>query len=163
MALASLLALQEAQKLSSGLAWLYLITIEHELMPMPLRLASPSLESVLSQGFIFLPSRFDVELPTESFEQLGRARLVLDGVDGVLLDALQQLPSTPTIKIQVVLETQLDTVQAQVQDLEIEGAVRVEGASRLSADLVSSRFSLLPFPGINMDRTRVPGIFTDVA
>ena len=159
----SLLALQEAQKLSSGYAWYYLFTFTHANMPTPLRLASPSFESIVSRSMTFLPSRFDVELPSETFEQIPRARIVMDGASGVILDALQQLPSSPIITIEVVLETQLDTVQLVIDNLEIDTAVQVEGVSMISAELVSSRFSQLPFPGINMDRTRVSGIFTDIA
>ena len=161
--LASLVALQEAQKLSSGVVWLVLFTVQHPQMPAPLYLVSPSFVSVNSRGKDYLPSRFDVEFPSESFESTGRARIVMDGVSGVILNALQSLPSSPTFTIEVVLESDLDTVQLAISDLEIEASVRTEGANRLSAELTSSRFAQLPFPGINMDRARVSGIFTDIA
>lgn len=163
MAFSSLVALQESQKLSSGICWWVLFTFTHSLMPAPLRLVSPSTESIVSRGNTYLPSRFDVQFGSERFDEIPRAMISMDGVSGVILDALLQLPSSPTISIEVVLETSLDTVQTAMYDLEISPAVRVEGVASISAELVANRFNALPFPGFNMDRRRVPGIFTDIA
>lgn len=161
MALASLAALQEAQKLSSGICWWILLTIEHEDMPTPMRLVTPSLDPITSRGNVYSPTRFDVEGISERSGELARPRIMIEAPSGVVLAALQSLAFSPTIAIEVVLENDLNTVQAAIYDLEITNVQATTSA--LVADLVSSRFAKLPFPGVNMDRKRVAGIFTDVA
>ncbi len=156
----SLNALLEAQSLSSGELWLCLATVEHPTFAQPLRLAEPRIEPLVAGGRTFAPSRFDVVFPTDQFEEQVRASVVYEGVSGLILATLQGLRPRPTVTFEIVTETDPDETLFTAPNLEIANLIQ-EGLTSTTLELEAPRAAVLPFPGINMDRERVPGMFTD--
>lgn len=161
MAWVSLDALLTAQAFSDGDQWIKLITVEHPIFSQPLRLASWRIETVTSLGRIFQPTRFDVGYPSEQFDETARASVVFDGVDGTILDAIQGLRPRPVATLEIVLESDPNTIIFQAPDFEISNLLQ-EGLTSTILELEVGRAAVLPFPGINMDRTRMAGMFTDL-
>jgi hypothetical protein len=157
----SLSALQDALKLSSGEPWLALLTISHASLAQTLRFASPSRVAIVSNGQTYLPSRFDVVLSSESFEQPVRAEITIEAVDGTLLAELQVLDPSPTVDIRVVTESEPDIVQVSQLGL-LFSRLSVEGVQSMFFELTSESILGQTFPSRKMTRDRVPGIFTDI-
>lgn len=161
MALQSYAALVEAQALSSGVVFLTLLTFDHATLPAPLRFVSPGSSGVVSRGNPYVAFPFDIVLPPERFGEVPVATLTIGNITGEVFAALQALRPSPSITIEIVTEDDLDTVQYANADFEI-GSLTVDGVSSLSMELAVARIFSLPFPGINMDRANVPGIFSDL-
>lgn len=157
----SLSALIEAHRLSSGELWLALLSIEHPDMPTPLRLANPSRTVFASNGLDYQPSRFDLILSSEAFDQPIKASITIEAVDGVLLSSLQALDPSPTVDIRVVAESEPDIVHVRQSEL-IFSSLSVEGIRSMFFELSSEAIFGNVFPSKRMTRDRVPGIFTDV-
>lgn len=161
MSFISLNALLDAQSLSSGDLWITLATVDHPTFASPLRIASPRIEPLVSSGITFSPGRFDVIYPADQFGDVVRSSIVYDGVNGEILAALQGLRPRPVVTLEIVLESDPDTVLFSAPELEISSLTQ-EGISSTTLELEFSQTSNLPFPGINMDRVRVPGMFTNL-
>lgn len=154
-------ALLEAHKLSSGELWIALVTISHASLAAPLRFANPARAPFVSQGQTYQPSRFDLVLSADAFDQPVRAEITIEAVDGTLLEALQVLDPSPTVDLRVVTESEPDIVQASQDGLEFS-RLSVEGVQSMFIELSSESLVGATFPGRRMTRDRVPGIFTDV-
>lgn len=161
MAFQTLNALVEAQKLSSGVVVLTLLTFEHASLPSTLRFVNSSVTNVVSRGNPYMAFPFDVIFAPERFGEVPVAQLTIGNVTGEIFNALQALRPSPMITIELVTEDELDTVQYSNTDFEI-GSMVLEGVSTLTMELAVSRIFSLPFPGINMDAQNVPGIFTNL-
>jgi hypothetical protein len=157
----SIAALTEALAQSSGELWIYLITATHASLGTPLRLACPATASVVSQGRTFTATRFDIVITAESFETAPRAELVIDAVDGTLLQTLQVLDPSPLVDIELITASEPNIIQAAQRGLEF-ARLSVEGVRSMSIELSSESVFSAPFPGVRMTRDRVPGIFTDL-
>lgn len=158
---ASLNSLFASQALSTGEEWIVLATVEHESFSQPLRLASPRYEPIVSNGNEFAPSRFDVVYPSEQFDEAARASVTFEGVDGQILAAIQGIRPRPVITLELVLDSDPDTIVYTAPDFEISNLIQ-EGLTSTTLELELSRTLNLPFPGINMDRKRMAGMFTDI-
>lgn len=157
----SLQALLEAHKLSSGELWPALVTISHASLAQPLRFANPARVPFVSNGETYQPSRFDLILSADSFEQPVRAEITIEAVDGVLLAALQVLDPSPIVDVRVVTESEPDIVQVSQLGLSLT-RLSVEGVRAMFFELASDSILGQTFPSRKMTRDRVPGIFTDV-
>lgn len=157
----SLNALLDSQARSAGDEWIVLATVTHPTFSSPLRLASPRLQPLISNGLTFSPTRFDVVFPTEQMEEIQRSSVVYDGINGTILAALQGRKNPrPVITMELVLQSDPDEILFTAQGLEIS-SLQQDGVTRTIVELEGSKILYLPFPGINMDRTRMPGMFTD--
>jgi len=156
----SLNALLDAQNRSAGDLWIVLATVTHPTFSQPFRLASPRRENFISQSRTFLPTRFDVQFPSDQFDDSSRASVVYEGVSGLVLTTLQGLRPRPKITFELVLESDPDDILFTAPELEISNLTQ-DGVTSTSLELESTRTLILPFPGIDMDRDRVAGMFTD--
>lgn len=161
MAWNSLSALLESQALSAGDEWIVLATVDHTTFSAPLRLASPRRQALVSNGHTFTPTKFDVVFSSDAVDESSRASVQIDGVNGAILTALQGLFPRPVVTFELVLQSEPNTVIYTARQLEIANMVQ-DGITSLSFDLELPRSLALPFPGINMDRRRVAGMFTDL-
>lgn len=157
----SLNALIESQSRSSGELWYCLATIQHPTFAQPFRLVSPRVTPLISDGRTFNPSRFDVVFPSDQFDEQSRASVVYEGVSGIILTTLQGLRPRPLVTFEIVTESDPDEILFTAPNLEISNLIQ-EGLTSTSLELEAPRAAILPFPGINMDRVRMPGMFTDL-
>jgi hypothetical protein len=154
-------ALLSAQAQATGEVWLTLLTFSHPSLAAPLRLASPRAEPLSSQGATFLPAFFDALLPSDQFDTINTFTVTVNGVDGVLLRALQGLFPRATMTIQVVLASDPNTVLYEAPDFEVS-KIKQEGLVAIAVELEPPPFLTLAFPGKNLDRANFPGLFTNI-
>lgn len=157
----SISALVAAQSRSCGLVFLELLTVTHSQLSTPIRLVSPSYDPVSSNGDSFTPTRFDALLGTDRADQPASLAISVESVSGVLLAQVQTLDTPALLTYQIVASDDPDTIQLEVSDFELLQAEQI-GLSGMMFEAAASRFLGLPFPGFNMDRGRVPGIYTDL-
>lgn len=151
---------RELQARSSGLVAVDLLTVNHPTLATPFRLVSPRHTSLSSNGSTFFPTRFDLELGTEQSDSFQGLRVIIDASGGLLLASLQTLKVSVTVTYQMVFEDSPDDILIEMADL-VLGEMTQRGITQLTFELVPPPFVTQPFPGFNMDRTRVPGIYTN--
>lgn len=100
---------------------------------------------------------FGLNLPTQSHEEQAKINLTLEGPNAILINTLRSLVGPPNVKIELVLLSDIDTVEeiwfdGQWKDIKwnsdsIVGEIRW-------ADLQD-----LPWPSDIFDRIRFPGLY----
>lgn len=161
MPFASFQALAAAQARSTGVMFQCLLTIEHPDMATPLRFVSPGKNNVNSLGRLFTAAYFDFVGGSERFDEIDTAMLTLNGIDGTVLALLQTLDPSPSLSVEIIIDSEPDEIQYRKDGFEITNVVQ-DGVAALMVELSAARIETLPFPGVAMTRTRVPGIFTDL-
>lgn len=94
----------------TGEALLFLLTIEHEDLPAPIRVVANT-ENITSQGRLFLAYPFQIILPVEDANTAPVGKLVIDNIDRTILSALGQLNSPPTVTLELALSSTPDVVE----------------------------------------------------
>lgn len=161
MPFVTLSALQENLRLSTGELFPVLITVEHEDLAAPIRLASPVASTFTSRGDDYEAVLFDVQFGSESPDEPPSATAKIDDVSGLILAQVLALDPSPTLKLEIVSESEPDDVQYALYDLTIEQLVR-EGVASLSFRLSTELLDSIPFPGVPMTRDRFPALYTDL-
>lgn len=161
MAWQNLDKLIESHNRSGGDPLILLLTISHALLVTPLRFVSPVRQSVVSNGNTFLPTRFNVSVGSEKFDQPSTATLEIESTDGILLSTIRTLRAPVLGTIQVAFASDPDDIGLNLPDFEL-GVFEQTGYSILTAEFAGTRFLGPPFPGISMDRSRAPGLYTNV-
>ena len=163
MSFPTLAGLLEAQSRSSGEVWLFLLEVTHPNLPETLRLVSPSIEEVVSNGNTYLPSRIDGQLGSQRTGEPNRITLTIEAISGEILQALLDMaPISPAVEFAIITLSDPDTDMVRVRDLVISPGASGEGTSGITVPLSAERVNSLPFPGINMTRDRVSGIYLDI-
>ncbi len=151
---------QAAFAQQTGDAILELVTIESGYLASPLRVVNNGAD-VVSNGNTFLASRFGLSLPSSGDDQPPKARLQICNVDRLIVEAIRSIPEAPTVTIEIVMASSLDTVEVSLGDLTFSDitydAGTIEGA--LSYEKVLEE----PFPGDTFAPHAFPGLFGTVA
>jgi hypothetical protein len=100
--------------------WWTLVTIDHETFAAPLRLVNQPF-NIVSRGNTFLRSGFVIELPTSSNNvPTGKARVW--NVRRYISRLIENLQTSPTFLIEIVVPSDLDTVIDYADLLELSRA-----------------------------------------
>lgn len=140
----------------TGEAPLVLLTIDHPDLAAPIRVTSDAVDTVSrSETYVAFP--FRVALPDDT-EEAARAQLEIDNVDRQIVQALRSIASPPTVRLEVVLASTPDLVEAGPFDFQLEEA-------RYDALVVSGELAFEPVldlavPGDSMSPGLFPGLFT---
>lgn len=135
--------------------WLYLVRIDHDDLATPIRVVS-NMEDIVSNGETFVGVPFELTLPDETPDGPGEARLRIDNVDRVIVNTVRLIQTPPTVRIQVVLASDPDTIECELDNLTLRDATWdasfVEGRLRFE-DLVVEPVAEIITPA------RFPGLF----
>lgn len=135
--------------------WLILVTIDHADLANPIRVVS-NMEDITSNGETFVGLPFEIILPDENPDEPGEVMLRVDNVDKTIVETVRIIQSPPTVKVQVVLASQPDSIEAEIDGLTMRDVTWdvgvVEGRLRLD-DLVVEPLSETITPA------RFPGLF----
>ncbi len=112
----SSVALASANAEATGEVWLELVTIYHDDLPSPIRVVN-NIEDIESQNHTFEACAFDVEAPGEGPDGPGEARLTIDNVDRAIVLSARLIQAPPTVRYQIVLASQPDTIEMDVDYL----------------------------------------------
>lgn len=146
-------------------AFIALLTIDHENFEQPIRVASDSYEvlpdagvrGVLSRGdeYIYLP--FTIELPQEDDSGVTQARISVDNISREIVAAVRTATSSLTVKLEIVLSSDVDSVEVSVDDFKLERVTY--DVFTVSGTISLEYFELEPFPKARFTPSSFPGIF----
>lgn len=137
-------------------AFLMLLTIDHEDLAVPIRVAN-NVEDVVSRGDTYVAFAFEIDLPGESAEALARPRLRIDNVDRQIVDALRLIDSAPSVVMEIVMASTPDTVEAGPFNMTLERAQYDELV--VTGELAFEDILNEPFPGESYTPDKFPGLF----
>lgn len=139
---------------STGEAWIYLITIEHE--DLPTTRICRNTESIDSRGNTFTAGWFDITIPAQSEGELPRVDFVMDNIGLELMEGIRSLTGQPTVTLEEIMESEPDTVQTgpyvfslkdvQYNKFMIKGQISYE--SLLTEPYNWRKFTPLEWPGM---------------
>lgn len=134
---------------------LVLITIDHDDLPDPIRIVNNG-ANVVSNGETFLACPVQPTLSDDSDDRPPQAKLVMDNIDRTIVAAVRSIVTPPTVTLQLVKISDLDTIEAEFTDfqmkevnynqLTIEGTLTLEGL--FSENVVGYSFTPGLFPGL---------------
>jgi len=140
----------------TGEAFLLLLTLSHANLDDPLRFTSDGVDTV-SRGYTFIAFPFQISLPPRSQDQPPKMQLTIDNVDRQIVQTIREIQSAPTIKVEIVLASTPDTVEAIFPDFILLNAqydrLTVQG------DLVIEMLEREPFPADTYNPSDFPGLF----
>jgi hypothetical protein len=149
-------ARQAVYEAETGEAFLILLTLEHVDLSAPIRVSSDGVDTV-SNGNTFTAFPFRLCLPEDSDERPPRAKLQIDNVDRQIVLAVRSVTGPISVKMEIVLASDPDTVEASFPDFELRDvsydALVVEGELSLES------FLREPFPAGRFTPGDFAGIF----
>ena len=101
--------------------FLILLEIDEASLPDPIRFVHNH-SNVTSRGNDYVAAFFDVELPTERPDSIDTARITVDNVDRQIVQAIRLAQGRPTARIEIILASDPDVVEAGPFDFEIQSA-----------------------------------------
>ena len=149
----------------TDVAFIVLLTIDHDTFTEPVRLASDPYEllpiagvrGVESRGeeYLFLP--FIINLPVQDDTGASRASISIDNINREIVARVRQATSALSITIEIVLSSDVDAPELTADDFRLE---RVSyDAFTVSGDISVEYFDLEPFPSMRFTPSAYPGIF----
>lgn len=92
--------------------FVFLLTIEADGTPTPIRVTSDSIETI-SGDELYIPFRFEIGLYTEDENTPAQVALRISAVDQTVVEAVRGTVSAPTCRIQQVLASTPDVIEVQ--------------------------------------------------
>jgi len=144
-----------------------LVTMDHVNLTAPIRVSTDNADTfdfedetvrgTVSVGDEFVYYPMQIVLPDDSENSVPSASLTIDNTDLRIMREIRQMTDSPTIKMQVVLASSPDTIEAGFENFKFDtidaDALTING--KLSLD----HFYKEPFPGTSMLPSNFPGIF----
>lgn len=106
---------------NSAEAFIPLLRIEHPSLAAPILLAYNT-ETVHRMDGDYLPYPFQINLPTQSDEEIPQVTLTVDNTDLSVNNAIRTLTGEPAVRFMVVLASSPDTVEAGPFDMKLASA-----------------------------------------
>lgn len=135
--------------------FILLLTISHPNLATPIRVSSDSVDTP-SRGNTFVAYPFEMTLPTDGSGGPPRCQLSIDNIDRMIIQNIRSIGSSPSVDIEIVLASALDTVEAsfpafnlrevRYDALVVEGEITLE--SFLGEPYPAALFSPADFPGL---------------
>lgn len=136
--------------------WLQLLTIEHDDIVTPIRLANNT-EDVISRGDTYTAFAFELSLPATAQESV---ELTVDNVTRELVEEVRSIDTPLTITMEIVRAADPDTVEAgpfEYQSRSVEYDVQ-----RMRFTLAYEPILQEPFPAYTYTPIDYPGLFQAV-
>jgi len=144
-----------------------LVTIDHVNLTVPIRVSTDNADTfdfegetvrgTISSGNNFVYYPMQITLPDDAENSVPSASLVIDNIDLQIMREIRQMTDSPTIKMQVVLASSPDIIEAEFDGFKFDtidaDALTING--QLSLD----HFYKEPFPGTSMLPSNFSGIF----
>lgn len=135
--------------------FIVLVTVNDPNLPAPVRL-NTSGENQVSNGETYLACPIQVTLSDDTEDRPPQAKLVMDNIDRTIIAGLRSLNAPPTVTLQIVKASDLDTVEMELTDFEMRtityNTLTIEGTLTLEAlfSEPAAQHSFTPslFPGL---------------
>ncbi|MGO6835016.1 DUF1833 family protein [Rhizobium ruizarguesonis] len=143
-----------------------LLTVTHDDLDAPIYLSSdptdrisvdPLIYGTVSRGneYLFLP--FEFTLPDDKSDSPPRVQLSMDNTDRSLVTVLRSIATPASIKVELVLASDPDTVEITMPALQLSDVTLDEG--KISATLVADALINEPHPAGLFTPGSFPGLF----
>lgn len=139
----------------TGETLIVLLTITHGSLAQPIRATSDAVDTV-SRGETYQRFPFDVSLGEEDGERPPRAQLQISNVDRRIIESLRNMAEPPTVSIEVIAASDLDTLIAGPWEFVLEEAQA--DAATVTGTLVYDDFLSAPYPSQAMTPSLTPGV-----
>lgn len=150
-------AAANAQETSEVLLALVTITSAY-IIGGPLRLVQ-DLQNITHAGNVYTAFPFELRLPADSDEGVGKVTLSIDNIDRTIAAAIKSIPPSepPAVRIDIVIASQPDVVELTLDNLTIKN---ISGdAFRIDGELWMDEEDLVPFPEAAFTPQYFPGLF----
>lgn len=135
--------------------FILLMTIEHEKLDTPIRVAR-NRQDVVSRSNTYLAFPFECELPTDS-DQAPEARITIANIDRRIGHALERIDTPADVSLELVLASTPDTVERAWTGLSFTQAVW--SAASVTIGLSHIAYWDEPWPNKRITPRRFPGLF----
>lgn len=149
---------------------IFLMTIEHDTLPEPLRISSDPTQRIeelttdfevaygtVSRGdtYIFFPVR--LKLPDDADEGSGTMEIEIDNVHRTLTETIRNIFTPCVFKTEIVMDNTLDVVEVSWPEFEL---INISyNASVISGTLKAETLEREPFPSGKFCPSYFPGLF----
>lgn len=123
--------------------FLVLMEIDESSLAEPIRMVHNH-ANVTSRGNVYAASFFEVELPSQRADNIEPVRVTVGNVDQAITVAIREAIGKPTFRIEVVLASDPDTVEAGPFDFVLESAEY--DALTVTGELVYDEATALRYP-----------------
>jgi hypothetical protein len=150
----------------SGEVPIFLLTITHPSLSAPILLSSdatarittdPLLYGTISRGNTFLYVGMQISLPDDEDQSPPAAKMIISNVDRSIIPLIRSILLPPSVTIECVLASALDTVELSVPAMDMVDVTY--DAAQLTFDLAIDAMALEPYPAGNFDPASFPGLF----
>jgi len=126
----------------SDAVWLVLLELSHPSLVIPYRLVNNT-EKIVSNGEDYIAYPFEIILSADDGTKLPEIQLTIDNVDRSLVETIRTLAEPPKISIKVVLASQPDIVEIEIQHMVLREVTydqyRITG-TLYADDILNARF-----------------------
>ena len=143
----------------TGEAFIILITIDHDDLATPIMVCSNSEDVVLARngGETYVAYPFGFSLPDDTDEKISSGTIIIDNVSADIAKGIRALTTPPTVTIEIVLASDVDTIEAVFDNFEL---IDVQyDALTIQGNISIQNFMNEPYPGGIMGPANFPGIF----
>jgi len=134
--------------------FLMFLTISHADFP-TIYLVNNTVDQV-SRGITYTAFPMEITLPTDDGETTREVRIDFDNVSLELLDELRTVTTAMDVKIEMLLASDLDTVQLSLEELKLRNisydkqkvSARLYMDSFLNVELTSEKYTPTLYPGL---------------
>lgn len=146
-------------------AFIILLTISHPNFTQNIYISSDPSEllpkngvrGTISNGTEFLYVPFTLNMPQDDDTGVSRASLSIDNVSNQIIEYIREANSALSIKIEIVLASDPDTIEITLDDFKLERVTY--DANTISAEISIEYFELEPFPSRDFTPTDFPGMY----
>ncbi len=149
-------ALRSIYQAQTDEVFILLLTIRASGLSEPIRVSSDARNTV-SRDNLYLAFPFQIGLISEREDQVPEIALQIDNVDRSIIAALRGLNSPPTVTIEIVLASDLDTLQYNPLDLTMRSADY--DSQTIQARLYPENIMNQAVPGRIFSPADFPGLF----
>lgn len=161
-------ALRQLFAQESDEAWVLLLTIVHDALATPIRVASKGTVSGDVEGehaswievgpYRYYAYPFLIDIPEDRDDALARVTLQIDNVDRSITETLRQITTPATVSLSVVMESAPSVVQAGPYEFQM--ASTTIDATTIIAELAYEPLLSEPFPAGRFTPGLFPGLFS---
>ena len=152
----SLKALEAVFAQQTDEVFLFLLTLSHADLAESLRVTNNSV-NILSNGELYTAYPFTLTLPSEQEGQITTARLTIDNIDRMIVEAIESISTAATVEFSLIRAEEPDVLEAgpwtyRLRDISYD-SYKVEGILS-KKDILSS-----PWPGHAYTPGKFPALF----
>lgn len=159
---------ESAYASETGRVPILLITFDHADLVAPIRISTDPTERVLetdtqvvwgtiSRGDTFAFFPVSIRLPDDTDSGPGQMQIELDNVDRAMTEAIREIHSPLSVKVELVMDNAVDTVDLTWPEYTLRNIQY--NATTITGTMTLENLTSEPFPGVSFTPATTPGVF----